>query len=123
MSSSSSVGYLKSAGDLRSQPVEIPSYCSGNNTRGSEKKGSVTLDNATYKDKISDKEFLELLMVILDSRVLLSSSNLTKGQTKHKRILLALLVSLNWGVSDPFTQARLIKAIEDRIDQTNILKK
>ena len=116
------LGYLKSAA---SQSVELAKYCeSSEDSRGRTDltRGSVTLDNATFRDKICENEFKELLNVLLNSRYLLKCRNvdLTGDLPKHKHILLALLVSLNWGVYDPTTQFRLIKAMEDRISKTQM---
>ena len=107
---------FKSAAHFKKTTPNHPIYSYVNNT------GTVSLDNVIYKDKIPEKEFIELLFVFFNSRLLLSSENLSTEQIRHKRVLLAFLAGLNWGISSAYTQARLIPAIQERIDQTNIIQ-
>ena len=123
ISESSATGYLQQAATFKSKVSVNPNYCTDGNTSNLDRKGFVTLDNAIYKDYLSHGEFTELLHLLLNSHTLLTSQSLSCEQLRQKRLLLALLVSLNWGVKDPFDQARLIRPIQRRIEETNIFKK
>ena len=118
---SSSASILQSAAEIRSQQTPfIPTYKAGQNF---DQIGSVNLDNAIYNDKITGQEFTELLEILFNSKTLLSQSNLSVEQIRHKHVLLGILVSLNWGVIEPVKISRLEKAIEDRIKSTNIIQR
>ena len=119
---SSATVYLQQAATFITKPSANPNYCTNGNIPNLDGKGFVSLDNAVYKDNLSHKEFTELLHILLTSRTLLTSPNLSNEQVRQKRLLLALLVSLNWGIKDPFDQARLIRAIQKRIDESKILR-
>ena len=116
----SSLEYLRSGAahsvDLSNYSIDIEPPPADNRF----KKGKVAIGNATYVDKICESDFQELLNVILNSRYLLSTKELSGNLKRHKHILLCLLVSLNWGVYDTPTQMRLNRAMEQRIKVTHV---
>ena len=114
---------LHQAGNWKSNSFSNPNYFTDGNVSNLDRKGYVSLDNAVYKDNLSHGEFSELLHILLNCRVLLTGGSLNNEQVRHKRILLGMLTAINWGIKDHFNQARLIRAMQCRIDESNVLRK
>ena len=82
----------------------------------SSKRGFVTIDNITIVDSLKHFEMIELLNMLCRSKELLfGNEELDRKDEKRKRKLIALLINLNWRLSDANLQARLIKSMEERV--------
>ena len=97
--------------------LERAIYSSGGTISDSnlDKKGSVCIENVTYKDTLRHFEFIELLQTFFNSKRLLTATNLSKEEEKLKKKLLIIFCKLNWGARDNWTQNKLLRPMEERI--------
>lgn len=108
--------YLQQISHLKSDSLKKASYKNENVHKNNlESKGTVTIENATYKDILTNGEFVEFLKLLFSSQHLLLGDNLSKTEEKMKKKLCTMLIILNWGPRDSWTQARLIRSMEDRV--------
>lgn len=80
-----------------------------------DKKGSVCIENITYKDNFRHFEFIQLVQIFFNSRHLITSINLTKEEEKLKKKLLTIFCKLNWGAKDSYTIKKLQKPMQERL--------
>ena len=77
------------------------------------------LGNWYLQDKLSTKDFCELLSVMKNCDKLLLSDQLTQEEEQQKRKLLALLISINWDVHIPSLQVKFLKQMEIKAKQNS----
>ena len=108
--------YLQQMSQLKPESLNKPSYSHEKFQKNDlEKKGTVTIENATYKDKLTHGEFVEFLKLLFNSQHILLGDNLSKSEERMKKKLCNMLIILNWGPRDNWTQARLHRSMEDRV--------
>ena len=80
-----------------------------------EQKGRARLENWFVEDRLTGKQFCDLLFMFKNSDHLLFSHNLSFEEDQYKRRLLGLLISINWNLQIPSQQIRFFKQMEERL--------
>ena len=81
-----------------------------------DKRGSVTIENVTYKDILRHYEFVDFLKMIYESKRLLNANDLNKSEEKMKKKMLGLLANINYGVKDAWVQSKLMTSVQQRVE-------